>query len=172
MSLTCVFLGCLCSFVTQDSDSDSDADSDEKSGDNDDDDADEWASDSESDDESDEEAEGAYAQLTGRARWLEKKNTCWPTKKVVKDKDERAKSSCQKAERAAEAAAQAAESSMASKSVLPVESLTPSMINKRSSGVGRLARTLAGLICDKFLGNCKHWPNCHMNLAHVWKSPL
>jgi translation initiation factor 3 subunit C len=117
------YLTSICGHFTQDSDSDDDADSDD-----DKDDDDEWASDSDSDEESDDEEQGAYAELKGRARWL-KKNTV-TTKKVVKNKDERAKSRAE-AKKAAEAAAQASESSMASKSVIPADNLTPSMINKK-----------------------------------------
>jgi translation initiation factor 3 subunit C len=113
----------LSSPITQDSGSESDAESETEK-----DDVDEWASDSESDDDSDDEAQGAYSQLTGRARWL-KKNTVTTTK-VVKNKEDRAKSRAD-AKKAAEAAAQAAESTMASKSILSTENLTPSMIQKK-----------------------------------------
>ena len=63
-----------------------------------------------------------YAQLIGRARWL-KKNTV-VKEKVVKDKEARGK--LRKQIKAA-----TVEASYATKSLLPAESLTPSLLNKK-----------------------------------------
>ena len=92
-----------------------------------DDDADDWASESDSSSSSDEEA-GEYAQLKGRARWL-KKNTV-SKEKVVKNKDERAKQRAEAKEKAALALA-AKEAIMATKSIVPDEVVTPSLLDRK-----------------------------------------
>ena len=86
-------------------------------------DSDDWGSSSSS---SEEEEEEATKGLTGRARWL-KKNTA-VKEKVVKNKDERAKQRKAAAEKA-RAVAEAAVT--ATKSLIPEESLTISLLNKK-----------------------------------------
>lgn len=102
--------------LNQDSDDDGSGDDDS-----------DWGSDSESSSSSDEEA-GAYSQLKGRARWL-KKNTA-ETKKVVKNKDDRAKLRAE-AKAKAEIAKAAAEAVTATKSILPQENLTAALLNRK-----------------------------------------
>jgi hypothetical protein len=87
----------------------------------------EWGSDSDESSSSDSEA-GAYSQLKGRARWLKK--NIMAKEKVVKNKEERGRLRAE-AKEAAARAEQALESSKATKSLLPVESMTPSLINKK-----------------------------------------
>lgn len=91
------------------------------------DDEEDWGSDSDSSSSSDEEA-GAYSQLKGRARWL-KKNTV-VKEKVVKNKDERAKQRAEAKERAALAQA-TKEAVTATKSIIPEEALTPSLLDRK-----------------------------------------
>lgn len=97
---------------------------DEDSTDNDDDES-EWGSDSESSSSSDGEG-GAYAELKGRARWL-KKNTV-VKEKVVKNKEERGRL---RAEQRAATQAKAVEAATATKSIIPQETLTIAVLNKK-----------------------------------------
>lgn len=96
---------------------------DDKDDDDDSDDSEDWGSDDDDSSSSDDEEAGAYSQLKGRARWL-KKNTVETTKKT-KVKRERPKK-----DTLAEAAS-AAEAMSARKSVLPVEGLTVSLLNRK-----------------------------------------
>jgi hypothetical protein len=112
--------------ISQD-DSDDDDDSassatDEDS--SDDSDVSDWGSSSES--SSEEEEEGEYAELKGRARWL-KKNTV-VKEKVVKDKEERGRI---KREQREATQAKAVEAAAATKSIIPVETLTIAALNKK-----------------------------------------
>jgi translation initiation factor 3 subunit C len=102
-------------------------DSDDDDDDSNDDDA-SWASGSDSSSSSDDEDAGAYAQLKGRARWL-KKNTV-SKEKVVKNKDERAKQRAEAREKALLATA-AKEAVTATKSILPEEGLTASLLERK-----------------------------------------
>jgi translation initiation factor 3 subunit C len=85
-----------------------------------------WASDSDASDEDDEDA--GYAELKGRARWL-KKNTVAKVK-VIKNKDLRAQVRAE-AKLAAQKAAGLSEGVMATKSIIPEENLTPSVMNRK-----------------------------------------
>ena len=87
-----------------------------------------WDESSESSSSSSEEEGGDFSQLKGRARWL--KRTTVETKKVVKDKEGRAKAR-QEARALAAEAAKAAEAVTATKSILPEENLTPSVLNRK-----------------------------------------
>ena len=109
--MSCLFLS------LQGSDSSSASGSDDES---------DWGSDSSSSSSSDEE--GGMSELKGRARWLKK--TTAVTTKIVKNKDERAKLRAE-AKAAAQAAASAAEAVTATKSILPEENLTPSILNRK-----------------------------------------
>jgi hypothetical protein len=105
----------------QDSGSESGSDDDEEGG------SVNWGGD-DSDDDSDDE-DPAYSQLKGRARWL-KKNTL-VKEKVVKDKEGRSKLRADAKAQAAVAAAKLSEGITATKSILPEEGLTPSILNRR-----------------------------------------
>jgi translation initiation factor 3 subunit C len=85
-----------------------------------------WASEEEDDDDG--SVDDAYAELKGRARWL-KKNTV-AKEKVVKNKDERAKLRADQ-KLASAAAAALNEAVTATKSILPEETLTPSVMNRK-----------------------------------------
>ena len=107
----------------QDDDSGSDSDS-----------ASDWASSSSSsDDDSDSDA-GAEQQLKGRAFWLKK--TTIVKEKVVKDKEGRGEDRKKAKEEAARAKALAEATTITStKTFLPEENLTPSLINKKTMEV-------------------------------------
>lgn len=109
--------------VSSDSDSDSDGDSDSS-------DEDEWASDSSSDSSEDED-EAGVGELKGRARWL--KQTVVVKEKVVKDKEGRGKDRKAAKEEAVLAKAVAeAISPTSTKTFIPEENLTPSVIKKKT----------------------------------------
>jgi translation initiation factor 3 subunit C len=101
---------------------DSDSDDDDNDG------SVKWGED-DSSSSSEDEDDKAYSQLKGRARWL-KRNTV-TKEKVVKDKEGRSKLRAAEKAAAAAAAAAAAEAMTATKSILPEEGLTPSIINRR-----------------------------------------
>jgi translation initiation factor 3 subunit C len=86
-----------------------------------------WEEDSDSSSSSDDEA-GDVSELKGRARWL--KRTTELTEKVVKDKEGRAKARAEAKTKAADAA-QAAEAVTATKSILPEEGLTASLLIRK-----------------------------------------
>jgi len=88
---------------------------------------DEWASDSSSSSSSDDE--GGLSQLKGRARWLKK--TVTTTKKVVPQEVKEIRAHKRAEEKKAAAAAQVLEAVAASKSVLPLEDLTPAVVLRR-----------------------------------------
>lgn len=115
------------------SDSDSDESSSSSSGsESGSDDEQGWASDSSSSSDSSTSSADPYAQLKGRARWLKK--TTDTSKKEVKSKEEKAKLRLEVKALAARDKAQLAaekESSSVSKALLPVDTLTPSMLDKK-----------------------------------------
>ena len=101
-------------------------DSDDE-GDDDDDDSVNWDESSESSSSSSED-EGGAGQLRGRARWLKK--TTDTTKKQVKDKTGRAAARAEAKAKAMEDA-KAAEAITATKSIIPEENLTASVLIKK-----------------------------------------
>ena len=113
---------------SQDDDSGSGSDDDGEE------DSQEWGSDSDSSSSESEDA-ADYSELKGRARWL-KKNTV-TKEKVVKNKDERAKARAE-ARAQAQAAQKAQEAISATKSILPEEGLTPSLLQRKVQEVASL----------------------------------
>jgi len=109
-------------------DADADADADDDDGDDDEDAA--WGSDSSGSSSSDDEDAGAYSQLKGRARWL-KKNTVTKEKKIKKKEDKTLTKAMQDARYQAAEARLAAEAITATKSILPADNLTPSLLNRK-----------------------------------------
>ncbi|KAL7578472.1 hypothetical protein ACA910_011541 [Epithemia clementina (nom. ined.)] len=118
----------------EDDDDAEDSDEDDDDKDDDDDDSDDWASSSSSSD-SDDDDEGV-SQLKGRARWL-KKNT--PTKeKVPKDKETKARE--RKEQREKQAAQKERDAQVATKSIVPTEHLTPSVLQRKVRELALLQR--------------------------------